>query len=90
MNPFEDFLKDPSKLSVAVLLMVALTVIVRGFLKGWIVPGWVHAKDIEDRDRQIAQLTKERDEFKSMVLRTLEIVERTQRVRGEIFDTPKV
>ena len=62
----DEFLKDPSKIGATVLLLLAVV----AFFREWVVPGTVHA-------REIAKLEKERDEFKDMALRGLELTRRT-------------
>jgi hypothetical protein len=71
-------LTDPAKLTVGFVL--ALLVI--SFYKEWLVSGKTYRKRCDDYDAQVAKLEKDRDEFKLMALRSIEITERTQRVRG--------
>lgn len=63
---FEELLKDPSKVGATFLLLAA----VAAFFREWIVPGTVHS-------RAIAKLEAERDEFKDMAMRGLELTRRT-------------
>jgi len=77
----DKLLDDPSKLSVAVLLLAAVT----AFVRAWIVPGASHTRALAERDAQIAKLTLERDEFKQMLYTSLSVAERSQRVRGASF-----
>ena len=73
----EELLKDPSKLTASLLLVLAVTALVRG----WVVPAYV----LTERDKQIEKLIIERDEFKQLAIQATNVAERTQRVRGGGF-----
>lgn len=60
------------------LLLIAVT----AFVREWVVPGITYTRTLTERDGQILRLTTERDEFKQMLMSSLDITERTQRVRG--------
>ena len=76
-NVLDELLKDPSKLSPLVMLVLAVAALV----KGWVVPAYV----LTERDKQIAKLTEERDEFKAWARTATNVAEGTQRVRGGGF-----
>jgi len=74
----EQWFADPTKVGVTVLLLMAVV----AYSREWVVSGVTYTKQIAEKDKQIAALTAERDEFKQMVITSLNITERTQRVRG--------
>lgn len=84
---FDELLKDPSKLGATIVLLA----VVVGFMKEYIVTGASMERTLKtytdgcreviaERDAQIVRLLKERDEFKEMTLRSIEITERVQKV----------
>lgn len=80
-----DFLFDPVTLTkggIIGLLSFALAFTVTAFVKLWIVPGVSHVTQLADKDAQIQKLIVERDEFKRLAMQSIEVAERTQRVRG--------
>jgi hypothetical protein len=77
----DQILSDPSKLGIGGLLTVAILALWRE----WVVPGTMYLRACAERDAQITKLTVERDEFKKMLMASIEIAERTQRVRGGGF-----
>lgn len=82
MGDISAALTDPTKIGVVMLLIAAVT----AFFKEWVVPGNTYQRGLAERDAQIVKLTAERDEFKQMVLSALSITERSQRVRGILFE----
>lgn len=81
----EEWLKDPSKIGATVLLVAAVT----AFFREWIIPGVRYTRDLAEKDAQIgrceeriAKLEAERADLKGMLQRSIDIMERTQRVRG--------
>lgn len=63
-----DVATSMASLSPPVMLAVALL----AFLRGWVVM----PREIDRRDAQIAELEKERDEYKIMLFRALDVSER--------------
>jgi uncharacterized ion transporter superfamily protein YfcC len=61
----EELLKDPNKLGVVGILAL----IIVAFVREWIIPGPAYQ-----------QMKKERDEFKDMVIRQAETVDRALKV----------
>lgn len=58
-----------------------LLIAVASLVRGWVVPAYV----LQERDAQIQKLTVERDEFKRLAMQSIDVAERTQRVRGGGF-----
>ena len=73
-----EWFADPTKVGVTILLLTAVV----AYTREWVIPGVTHTKQMAEKDKQIADLKTERDEFKQMVITSLNITERTQRVRG--------
>lgn len=63
-----EFANSLASLSPPVMLAVALI----AFLRGWVVM----PREIDRRDNQIKELEKERDEYKVMLFRALDVSER--------------
>lgn len=78
----DEILKDPSR--VGAVLLLALAVV--SFLREWIVPGSTYIKALKDKDDQIAAIMRDRDEYKSLAFKTIEITERTQQIRGRAYE----
>lgn len=66
-QPAIDFATSAASLSPPVMLAIALL----AFLRGWVVL----PREIERRDAQIAQVEQERDEYKAMTFRLLDVGE---------------
>lgn len=77
----DKLLDDPSKIGAMVFALIA----VAAFARRWVVPYDTHQEALAQRDAQIDRLTIERDEFKRMAMQSIEVAERTQRVRGGGF-----
>lgn len=82
MELFDKLMNNPNAVG-GVLMLVFL---VWAYTTEHIIPGTTHVKAmaekdvvIAQRDIQLAKMEKDRDEYKSMVLRALDITERTQR-----------
>lgn len=73
-----EWFADPTKVGVTILLLTA----VLAYTREWVIPGMTYTRAMAEKDKQILALTAERDEFKQMVITSLNITERTQRVRG--------
>lgn len=67
-----DLLKDPNKIGAVFLLALAVT----AFIREWIVPGTTYVRAIAAREAYIVELKRERDEFKSIAMRGVELSER--------------
>lgn len=77
----DEFIKDPSRIGAVVLLTLA----VAAFLREWIVPGTTYVKALKEKDDQIAAIKKDRDEYRMIAFKSIEITERTQNIRGKVF-----
>lgn len=79
----ESWFSDPSKVGATALLMTAVV----AFVYEWVITGRAHRRELaREEERRLAdakaakeredRLIVERDEYKHMVLRTLDITER--------------
>jgi hypothetical protein len=79
-------LLSPTPEKFGIIGLLALAVI--AFFRGWIVTAAAHERlrtDCFDREKR---LMAERDEFKDMALRGLELTERTIAVAQKVKETP--
>jgi hypothetical protein len=76
-------LLDPKSLTVGFIM----SILVVGFWQEWLVSGKTYLKRCVDYESRLQKLEGERDEFKHMAMQSLEITERTQRVRGAALRT---
>lgn len=80
-------LKDligPNTVGVVGLLFIA----VWAFVFKKVVPSWSYTDMLAEKDAQIAKIEKDRDEFKVIAMRSLEITERSQVARKKAFEQP--
>jgi len=72
----DQFLADPTKVGMVGVLAIAIA----AFMRGWIVTGQHHAEVVARYERVIEGLTKEKDQFKDMVIKSAETADRALRV----------
>lgn len=63
------------------VIAVLLTVLA-GLIRGWLVPGKWHEDTVEDRDKQIENMRKDRDMWRDMALRGIATAETAVRQRN--------
>jgi hypothetical protein len=76
----EKLLTEPTAYGVVGLLLIAVIALVTN---KFIVTAKHHGDVVEELRKQIAELRHERDEFKAMVMRTVETTDRALRVAQE-------
>jgi hypothetical protein len=77
-----EILKDPSKVGVVFLCLLA----VAAFIREWIIPGVTYTRAISYRDDQIARLLVENKEQKEKIYVLLDITKSTQEIRRSSFE----
>jgi cell division protein FtsL len=78
-------LADPSKLGVLGLMAV----IIMAILKGWVVTATHHLEIVTEKDKYIAQLEREKEEFKQIALRGTELAQRALTASEKIVEKRK-
>ncbi len=79
-----DVVLDPANLTrLGVVGLMAI--IVTALIREWLVPGTSHLRQLAEKDAQIEKLTTERDDFKRLAMQSIDVAERTQRIRGGGF-----
>jgi hypothetical protein len=64
LEALDQFMTVAGRLTVGALLLLAVVALLREM----IVPGPTHQRELADRDRQLANLARERDEWKRLAL----------------------
>jgi hypothetical protein len=72
MTLLDEILKDPSKVSVAVLCLAAVT----AFVKGWIVPKWAY----DDLRAGCTRMEAQRDKLQDMLIQQSHTTDRALEV----------
>lgn len=72
----DEFLKDPSKIGALSFMAIAIAALMRG----WVITASHHTAICAQYESRITDLTREKNEFKEMVIRSVETTERALQV----------
>lgn len=78
----DQILADPTKVGAISLMAVAITALMRG----WVVTAGHHTAVIAQYETRVTQLLAEKNEFKDMVVRSVETTERALTVASGLAD----
>lgn len=72
----DQFLSDPSKIGALGMMAIAVAALMRG----WVIPFSHYSAVIAQYETRISELTKEKNEFKDMVIHAVDTTERALQV----------
>jgi hypothetical protein len=76
LSMLEQFLSDPSKIGAVGLMAVAIAALMRG----WVVTSHHMNQVVQQYEQRITKLESEKDEFKRLVITSVETTDRAIRV----------